>query len=268
MASNTDLLGTAKALVRDGLDQVLTRVGLAQSEAALTRDAQSYWSNPSEKHWADNSHFRLGGDLGEEAWNQIGQQHLDLWRRCARFMSFERPLQRVVEWGCGGGANAVQFAPLTSDVFIGVDVADRSVYECQKEVEAVCDTPFVPVVIDVASPELATRAITDPVDLILCLYVFELIPTPEYGRRLLRIFRDLLADDGLALVQIKYRTRSWLTAPRRRRYRGSTVASMTTYRIEEFWTAASACGLKPELVTLVPKNPLDERYGYFLLSRS
>ena len=91
---------------------------------------------------------------------------------------------------------------------------------------------------------------------------------PEYGLRLLRIARDLLADDGLALVQIKYSTDSWRTRSRRRRNRSFTVASITTYRIDEFWTAATTCGLRPELVTLVPKNNLDERYAYFLLTKA
>jgi hypothetical protein len=43
---------------------------------------------------------------------------------------------------------------------------------------------------------------------------------------------------------------------------------MTTYRIDEFWTSAIKFGLRPELVTLVPRNALDERYAYFLLRRA
>ena len=61
---------------------------------------------------------------------------------------------------------------------------------------------------------------------------------------------------------------SWRTRSRRRNYRSSTSASMTTYRIDEFWTAATECGLRPELITLVPKNALDERYAYFLLTKA
>jgi hypothetical protein len=121
------------------------------------------------------------------------------------------------------------------------------------------------VLADVAHPESAARQIPDKCDLFLCFYVLELVPTPEYGLRLLHIARNLLADDGIALVQIKYSTGSWRTRSRRRRYRPSVLASMTTYRIEEFWTAAAACGLRPRLISLVPKNALDERYAYFLL---
>jgi len=42
---------------------------------------------------------------------------------------------------------------------------------------------------------------------------------------------------------------------------------MTTYRIDAFWALTEACGLRPELVHLVPENELDGRYAYFLLSR-
>lgn len=41
---------------------------------------------------------------------------------------------------------------------------------------------------------------------------------------------------------------------------------MTTYRVEHFWQSALWCGLNPEMVRLVPRNDLDERYANFLLS--
>ena len=34
---------------------------------------------------------------------------------------------------------------------------------------------------------------------------------------------------------------------------------MTTYRIDRFWTLATECGFRPEVVHLVPRNELDER---------
>lgn len=94
----------------------------------------------------------------------------------------------------------------------------------------------------------------------------ELIPTPEYGERLLRIAHRMLRPGGVALIQIKYSNGRWATRPRRRSYR-SGVAEMTTYRIDEFWQLAQTCGFVAETVELVPRNELDERYAYFLLRR-
>jgi cyclopropane fatty-acyl-phospholipid synthase-like methyltransferase len=182
-----------------------------------------------------------------------------------RMMGFERPWNRVLEWGCGGGANAVHLAPRAKE-FIGVDVSADSLRECQRQVNSVCVTPFRPVLVTVAEPEQVLRHVDGPCDLFLCVYVFELIPTPEYGGRLLRIARELLASDGLALVQIKYDAGRWWTKSRRRAYR-SGAAKMTTYPIDVFWELAVTCGLQPESVQLVPKNELDRRYAYFLLSK-
>ena len=259
----------AKSLVRDRLDFTLTRLGLGQPESRLAQDSQSFWeSSPLDDSWRNNSHWRDGSAFADDdAWLAVGQGHLTLYERFARAVQYDRPLGRVVEWGSGGGANAVHFAPRSQE-YVAVDVAADSLAECERQVRAVCETPFTAVLADVADPETAARRVPRPCDLFLCCYVLELVPTPEYGLRLLQIARSLLADDGLALVQIKYRTSSWRTRPRRRRYRSSTAASMTTYWIDEFWTAAISCGLRPELVTLVPKNNLDERYAYFLLTKA
>lgn len=101
----------------------------------------------------------------------------------------------------------MHFAPRAKE-FIGVDISADSLRECARQVDAVCDTPFRPVVVSVAEPETAAP----------------------------------------------HRTESGL-------------AEMTTYPIAAFWEFAAACGLQPEAIQLVPKNDLDERYAYFLLSK-
>jgi hypothetical protein len=126
-------------------------------------------------------------------------------------------------------------------------------------------TPFVKVLADIARPEEAARDISRPCDLFLCLYVLELVPTQAYGLRLMRIAYNLLGSGGQAFVQIKYATGAWRTRPRRRSYRSDVAGN--TYRIEDFWTAMASIGFRPEAVALVPKNDLDERYAYFLLSK-
>jgi hypothetical protein len=52
---------------------------------------------------------------------------------------------------------------------------------------------------------------------------------------------------------------------RRRDYRRAVAGC--TYRIEEFKTAMTGVGFCPEAVVLVPRNDLDERCAYFLLSK-
>lgn len=252
---------------RELLLRTLVDLGFRQSESRISADAQRYWARPGGERWAGDSHWRAApvfddGDL----WSRLGREHLELFERAARMVEFTRPWDRVVEWGCGGGANAVHFAPRAGE-FVGVDISKETLDECAKQVKSVCDTPFRSVPIDVADPEAALRQAGGQCDVFLCFYVFELIPTPEYGARILRIARDLLAPGGLALVQVKYDDGRWSTKPRRRSY-ATAVADMTTYPIPTFWQLAENCGFIPEMIHLVPKNQLDERYAYFLLTKA
>jgi SAM-dependent methyltransferase len=253
---------TAEALAQ----RILTSVGLRQSETRIASDSQAYWNDPSGRKWKADSHWQDAPVFaGTDLWSRIGRVHLDMAERGARLVGLDGPWNRVLEWGCGGGANAVHFAPRAKE-FIGVDISAESLRECARQVDAICGTPFQPIQVDVATPESAVDDVGEPCDLFLSFYVFELIPTPEYGERLLHVARELLVPGGLALIQIKYDEGRWITKPRRRGYR-SGLAEMTTYPIAAFWELAVACGFTPESVQLEPRNELDSRYAYFLLSR-
>jgi SAM-dependent methyltransferase len=244
---------------------LLGQAGLAHSSGRLTRDASRYWSDERGSNWRDDSHWRSGSKFEDTGlWATMGQEHLRLFQRLRQTANDPAPIKRIIDWGCGGGANAVSFAPLAQEL-IGADVNAESIEECARQVALASPTPFVGVLVDIADPERAAREMPRPCDLFLCLYVLELVPTQEYGLRLMRIAYDVLGSGGQAFVQIKYATGSWRTRSRRRSYR-SAVAG-TTYRIEDFWMAMESIGFRPEAVKLVPKNELDERYAYFLLSK-
>jgi len=255
------IAGHAKTLFRDGIDQALNRLGFNQSAERLTADAETYWTGKQGEAWTADSHWR--GGLSEKDWRAIGDDHWALWEMFARAVNATGPLRRIVDWGCGGGANAVAFAPHCAE-YIGADIVPATVRECEKQVATTCNTRFNGVVIDTTQPEISAQDIPR-CDLFICFYVLELVPTPEYGLRILNIAANLLEPGGYAMIQIKYRS-GWRTASRGRRYKSSTAASMTSYRIDEFWNASVRCGLRPWLVHLVPRNAMDERYAYFLFS--
>jgi len=263
-ASNARLRMTVGA-ARNQAHFLLGQVGLAHSSSRLTRDASLYWSAERGDRLRNDSHWRSGSKFdGTDRWAVMGQEHLQLFQRLRRTVAEPAPLKRIVDWGCGGGANTVAFAPLAQEI-IGVDIASDSVEESARQVALACSTPFVKVLTDIARPEETARDIPRPCDLFLCLYVLELVPTQAYGMRIMRIAYNLLGPGGQAFVQIKYATGSWRTRPRRRSYRSAVAGN--TYRIEEFWTASAGIGFRPETVVLVPKNDLDEHYAYFLLSK-
>jgi SAM-dependent methyltransferase len=266
MTTTTSRLRRAAREVNDLLQRTLASAGFQQPEAKISSQAQQYWTGARTAQWKSNSHWQdCGPFVGRDLWSEIGRRHLAMFERGVRTVDFSRPWGRAIEWGCGGGANAVHFAPRVRE-FIGVEVSAESLQECGRQVAATCDTPFRPVLVDVADPEAALDQIEGSCDIFICFYVFELIPTPEYGERILRIAHQLIAPGGLALIQIKYDTGRWRTKPRRRGYRRG-LADMTTYPIASFWELARRSGLEPALVQLVPEDELDERYAYFLLSK-
>jgi SAM-dependent methyltransferase len=259
-------LRDATRAARDTGRLLLTRVGPAQSSARLERDAAAYWGGNWDDRWRNNSHWRGGSQFGVSGlWEAVGREHLELYQRLRQASTVEpAPIERIVEWGCGGGTNAVAFAPLAGE-FVGVEVSAASVEECAKQIAAACpDVLFTGVLANVGDPEAAAGKIPRPVSLFLCLYVLELVPDKAYGLRLMRLAYQMLEPGGQAFVQVKYSTSSWRTWSRRRSYR-SAIAD-TTYRIDEFWMAMEAIGFRPETVFLVPHNDLDERYAYYLLS--
>ena len=255
-----------KRLARLGTARVrwLThQVGPAEPLARRIADADEYWQETDSSAWSSNSHWRSG--LGDEAWTEVGRDHLAMFRGMAQALDKTPPYGVVVEWGCGGGANAVTFAPTASEL-IAVDVSAASVAECERQVREACDTPVTGVVIDIAHPERAVVDRANSCDVFVCVYVLELTAGQDEALRILRIAERLLVSGGIAFVQVKYRTSSVRTRGFRRNYRHN-LANMTTFGIDEFWSRASECGLTPRYVTLVPENRLDRRYAYYALTK-
>jgi ubiquinone/menaquinone biosynthesis C-methylase UbiE len=249
--------------LRDWLRTVVLSVPIPQSRKRRGAEAQQYWTDEDGARWASDSHV-LGHVPG---WERIGPEHREMFESFAHATQVDAKPRRVMEWGAGGGANAVAFAPQAEE-FVAVDVSESLLDECKKRVTQVCATPFVALLVGVNSPEDVLNLMPSGglIDLFLCLYVIELLPSKDHARRIMQLAARLLRPGGSALVQVKYRTRSLWTRPRTWSYRRQ-VAAMTSFDIDEFWHLSEECGLQPRLLTLVPKNELDERYAYFFLTR-
>lgn len=265
-------MGIARQLERAGL--ALQRAGLRlsamrhQSEQAIASESQLYWSDSSSDHHRSQSHWRGAGPfVDDDLWLGLGRLHRSLFERAADWVRLELPVARILEWGCGGGMNAVPLASLTSE-YCGVDISSESLDECQRQLAALGADNFVPIRIESESPEAVHELVQGPCDLFLSTYVFELIPTPEYGLRLMQIAFDLLGPNGVALVQIRYHTGSLGERSRRRNY-SSDPAQMTTYAVDEFWSDCQGIGFTPLFVHLMPRQPelSESRYAYFAMRK-
>ena len=112
-----------KAFLRSVEDR-LERIGLKQSASAVARATRTqYWAEAGTERWRSDSHWRGASAFeSDDDWLSVGADHVELTRRLAPHVLDRRPnALRILEWGAGGGANAVHFAPL-ADEFIAVEI--------------------------------------------------------------------------------------------------------------------------------------------------
>lgn len=247
--------------------------GLTESETRLARDAQAYWSDVANDNLAGHAHWRdTGSFTDDERWQALGRAQLEIFDRLAPAAGLVPggPLGRVLDWGCGGGMNAIQFAPRAGRGYVGVDVARPTLDRCADQMGAIgLGSAFTPVLLEVTRPEaVLDRVPAGSCDLFLCLHVFELFPTPEYGLRVLGLAHAMLREGAAAFVQIRFDRSSVRTAPRRWSY-ARNLSGNTTYRAEAFWEAAQGLGFIPQAAFFLPEQPLirQSNYAYFLMTK-
>ncbi len=232
------------------------------------RESHRFWNDPQKADLKTIMHWRGEGPFEDEAvWFGLGRRHREMLERAARWAGLALPADGIVEWGCGGGMNAVAFASMANPYY-GVDVNEGSLAECVRQVEAETTGVCIPVLIEAESPEDAVARIEGPCDLFFSSYVFEVFPSPDYGLRVMRVAYDLLRPGGVALVQVRYHSGIRPVGGGRRAYERNWLSN-TSYTIDGFWQSCEEVGFEPMYVTLVPVQPeLDEsRYAYFALKR-
>jgi cyclopropane fatty-acyl-phospholipid synthase-like methyltransferase len=188
-----------------GIDELRNKLGFYDSEAKLAADNQDYWakdySNPNlaqDAHWKNNGKFE-----DHQRWLNLGKEHLEMIVNFSSIINLQLPVKQIVEWGCGGGANAVHFAPV-AEKFIGIDITPESLEECNKQILEIGCNNFNPVLINSSTPESVLKEKINEVDLFICTYVYELFPSPAYGLKVLKLASKMLKNKGIALVHIRY----------------------------------------------------------------
>jgi len=240
---------------------VLATILPRQSDHRVSRDAARYWSRSGDSPKVrDLSHWRGSGRWSEEEWLAVGARHYDLFRDLCRAAKIPPDaVTSMVEWGPGGGANAVRFAEDVPALY-GVDISSPNLDECSAQLRGIDYRGFTPVLVPADRPEDCLDEIDGPVDLFLSTAVFQHFPSKEYGRRVLRVAHELLGEGGVALVQTRYDSGRLDFRPKKRAYRFN-AATYTSYGIDEFWELCLATGLTPLSLQLEP----DTNYAYYFL---
>jgi cyclopropane fatty-acyl-phospholipid synthase-like methyltransferase len=240
--------------------------GISEIESGaeqLAVEAGEYWRQSSGRPWVqDMSHWRGRGRWSDEqAWAALGERHLEMFRQLCALAGRTDKISRMLEWGPGGGANATAFAPDVSR-FYGVDISPANLEECGRQLKAIGFDGWHPIEIDAAQPEQCLGSLDEPVDFVLSTAVFQHFPGQAYGQRVLKIIHEILADDGVALIQIRYDDGSEVLKCKTHDY-AKYVVTFTSYRIEEFWQLAAGIGLKPAALILKP----EDCYAFYLLKK-
>jgi len=244
--------------------------GIYDSESKLASDAQDYWRRDYSKkeNLAQDAHWKNKGIFQDtNRWLSLGKEHLDLIMQYASVCNLDFPVNKIVEWGCGGGANAVHFAKYTKE-YIGIEITQESLNECKSQLVAYGFNNFKPVLINVDTPETINQYKITNVDFFLCTYVYELLPSPSYGIKILQLAFDMLKTGGVALIQIRYHDGIKNLKSRKWDYKSNPYL-MTTYTIEEFWNQSVEIGFTPLGIYLKPVQPLvnDFQYAYYFLRK-
>ncbi len=235
---------------------------------SLVNDSYRYWNDIAHTDRAVNAHWRGKGVFQDDAlWLKLGRDHWNLFHHLAHANGRRPNLRRVVEWGCGGGMNAVHFAK-SANTFYGVDISQETLSECERQCEAERIRTFRPVLIRPEAPSQAMKVLEQPVDLFLSTYVLELLPTPEHGDELIEIASRVLSPKGLAFIQFRYDDGTVFGRSRPWQYE-KNIARNVTYRRDDFERRCERQGLKVVASEVFPEIPeLQETcYAYYLLEK-
>jgi hypothetical protein len=248
--------------IYDNLSKVIPH-----SDETLAKDAEAVWSNlePGPRSTRLGSHW-LGHGWSDETWNEYGSAHLAMIQDAQRMSGRSTPLKTVMEWGTGGGANASAICPAV-DRYIGVDISSVNLEEVDRQLQSRGLDNFQPILIPAVSPEDATPAIENSnkpaVDCFLSTAVYQHLPGREYARRVTKIARGLLAEDGIAVINIRYWDLKRQIRILRRSYTDN-YAAFNKYTVNEFEIEMARAGFTVMEIRMEPLT----HHAYFFLKKT
>lgn len=234
----------------------------AESLPKLAIDAGHYWSKShNDEGTQDLSHWvGKGRWTDKDSWENIGNKHYKMFKDIC-LLTGKKPKKSMLEWGPGGGANAVLFCKVF-DEYYGVDISNANLTECKHQLESRRFNKFHSILIKPEKPEDCVQFISEPIDFFLSTAVYQHFPGKKYGLLVTKTAYKLLASGGLAIIQTRYDNGAEAFRSKNRDYNNNAI-TFTSYRIEEFWQIAISCGFRPLMVNLEP----DSNYAYYLLQK-
>lgn len=235
----------------------------SQDEAKLANDAEKYWQESDiSKKKQDFSHWCGIGRWDEKNWHKIGESHFNMFNKiCAIDGAKKENFNTMIEWGQGGGANAVHFAKVFSKIY-AVDISEPNLEECKKQMLKINYNGFNPILIPAEKPESCIDKIITLCDFFLSTAVFQHFPSKNYGIKILHIANKILRNEGLGIIQIRYDNANQQYFAKKRDYRLNAI-TFTSYNIDEFWDMLKETGFSPLGITL----DTSVNYAYYFVKK-
>jgi cyclopropane fatty-acyl-phospholipid synthase-like methyltransferase len=213
-------------------------------------DAASFWSDHADKtRIRDLSHWRGEGRwTNDRSWRAIGDENFHRFSQFCQRLEITHPPRVMLEWGPGGGANAVRFAR-EMEVYYGVDISRANLAECSRQLTNIKGCKSQLHMIDISHPEEYLRRIPESVGFFLSTSVFQHFPSQRYGQDIVRLAAALLADRGIAVIQIRYEDGNPKYAAKTSDYIENAV-TMTSYPLQDFHATCQSAGFHVESVEL------------------
>jgi hypothetical protein len=247
--------------MRKMVELIKSIINKPQSTATIIQDSALFW-NLSELIVQDLSHWQGKGRWENvDSWEEIGRVHLAMFKQFLSITGRNTPVKSMLEWGTGGGANLVSFTK-EIEMCYGVDISAPNLDECEKQLHLRSCTNFKRILISVESPCACLSLIESPIDFFLCTAVYQHFPSKEYGIEITKIAYEMLACNGIAIIQIRYEDGEIRYESQHKDY-SKNVVVFTSYTIEEFWQIVKNIGFIPVSLYLEPKT----NYAYYFLKK-
>ena len=167
--------------------------------------AVGFWSGGTSKQ-RDFAHWRGVGRWNEKAWLSVGKGNLQAFWNFRHKHDNGGCLQRMLEWGPGGGCNVSAFGSQFANIH-GVDLSSGTLetchFEAAKRRATDLDVPFhfIGQHIDPNNPEAVAGQ--GPFDFMLCTAVVQHMPSHAWVGRFLKVTSGEMRKGGQAMVEFK-----------------------------------------------------------------
>lgn len=169
-------------------------------------EAHDFWNGDTKKR-NDQAHYLGCGRWDEGKWSRHGRYYFRLYKEFLKEFSHidPGPSKRMLDWGCGGGANAVSFSKSFEHV-TGVDISMESIRicgdACYEKVKRDFFRPFL-IPVDFIPKDIELLSSEDLYDFVLCTQVIQHMPSADYVGAVMSVWSSLCRKGANAVVQFR-----------------------------------------------------------------